>query len=253
MISLNDSKKGVSFIIPAFNEELLLPDCIKSIKREIERWRFDNPDYNFEIIVVDNNSTDATAAIAYSHNVIVIKEPRKGLTHARQAGYQQAQYDYQAYIDADNAVPPGWLDNLQELKDPNTVCISGPPCYNNQSWFIRLMARLFYVLTQLSHKYVGASVQGGNFVLKKWALDKIGGHSVDIEFYGEDTDLAMRLSHVGKIKLLPKMWIYSSDRRYVNQGIIKTVWIYAINYFSVHFIKKPITLKYKDFRVDTNT
>ena len=207
-----------------------------------------HPEFKFEIIVVDNNSTDATAAVALSQNVCVILESKKGLTHARQAGYRIASYDYQAYIDADNVVPPGWLDNIYELENPSVVALSGPPCYNNQSLFVRMLARMFYVLTQLSHRFVGASLQGGNFILKKWALDAIGGHSVDIEFYGEDTDLAMRLSKVGKIKLLPKMWIYSSDRRYVNQGTVKTVWIYAINYFSVHFMKKPITLKYRDFR-----
>lgn len=248
MISLADSKKGLSFVIPCWNEETLLPECITSIQREIARWRSVDPSFEFEIIVVDNNSTDRTADVARSHGVTVILEPLKGLTHARQAGYRIAQYQYQSYIDADNELPQGWLDNIQELEDPNIVGISGPPCYNNQNSFIRLMARLFYVLTQLSHRFVGASLQGGNFVIKKWALDKIGGHSVDIEFYGEDTDLAMRLAKVGKIKLLPKMWIYSSDRRYVNQGTIKTVWIYAINYFSVHLAKKPITLKYKDFR-----
>ena len=250
MISPEDSKIGLSVIIPAWNEETLLPECIASIKKEINRWKTINHGFEFEIIVVDNNSTDHTNEVAKSQGVTVILETKKGLTHARQAGYKLAQYEYQAYIDADNALPQGWLDNLKTLDDPNIVGISGPPCYNNQNLFVRLLARLFYVITQIMHRYVGASLQGGNFVIKKWALDKIGGHSVDIEFYGEDTDLAMRLSKLGKIKLLPKMWIYSSDRRYVGQGTLKTVWIYAINYFAIHIIKKPITLKYRDFRID---
>jgi glycosyltransferase involved in cell wall biosynthesis len=240
---------GISFIIPAFNEELLLPSCLQSIEAEIERWHTDVDNTTlFEIIVVDNNSTDTTPDIAIAYNVTVVFEIKKGLTHARQAGYNAAKYEYHAYIDADNELPSGWLDNISYLNDSNVVAISGPPYYKDQTTITRTSVEVFYFLTRLAHKYIGPSMQGGNFIVKKSALDLIDGHSTDIIFYGEDTDLAVRLSKIGKVILLPEMWIYSSDRRYANQGIFTTTFIYTLNYLSINFLRKPATKKYKDFR-----
>jgi glycosyltransferase involved in cell wall biosynthesis len=239
-------------VVPAFNEELLLPECLESIKAEIDRWHMlvDNTTL-FEIIVVDNNSTDRTSEIAKAHGATVVFETKKGLTQARQAGYNAAKYDYHAYIDADNKLSIGWLDHLYELDDNTVVGLSGPPYYEDQTKSVKFMTEIFYMFVRLAHTCIGASMQGGNFVIKKWALDAIGGHSVNILFYGEDTDLAARLSKVGKIKLIPDMWVYSSDRRYTEQGLMNTMAIYAINYFSIHFIKKPVTTDYEDFRPET--
>lgn len=236
----------VSFIIPAYNEEKLLGRCILSIKQEISRVDWIE---EAEIIVVDNASTDKTTQVALHWGTHVLRCPRKGLTRARQAGFYWAAYDVQAYIDADNYLPRGWLDNLLVLdEDVNVVAITGPVYYFEQAWPIRWAARGFYALTMLSHHLVGPSLQGGNFVIRREALKMIGGHSVDIEFYGEDTDIAVRLSKVGKIKLLPKMWIYSSDRRLAHYGTVRAVWTYTLNYFSVILTGKPFTTEYKDIR-----
>lgn len=241
--------ENVSFIIPAFNEEQLLPICIASIQSEIERWHsFVDPTTEFEIIVVDNNSTDHTSDIAAKYNTILIVETKKGLTKARQAGYKIAKYEYHANIDADNYLPKYWLDNLLQLDDPNVVGISGPPYFKDQTLLIKMSVEIFYFFTRIIHRYIGPSMQGGNFVVKKSALDKIGGHNTDIQFYGEDTDLAVRLSAYGKIKLLRSLWIYSSDRRYIHQGFFNTVFTYTINYFSINFLRRPITKTYEDFR-----
>jgi glycosyltransferase involved in cell wall biosynthesis len=241
--------QGVSFIIPAFNEEKLLPQCLASINAEINRWHnLVDSETLFEVIVVDNNSTDNTKQIAVQAGAIVITEYKKGLTNARQAGYNLSKYEYQAYIDADNRIPLKWLDNIYELDCKSVVAISGPPYYENQSKLIKILANIFYMSARILHRYVGATIQGGNFIVKKQALDSIGGHSTDILFYGEDTDLAARLSVFGKIKLLPKMWIYSSDRRYTEQGFINTAFTYTLNYFTIHLLNRPVTKTYKDFR-----
>ena len=72
----------LSFVIPAYNEENYVGNCISSIQNELER-----SSREAEIIVIDNASTDKTAEAAKKHkNVRVINEPIKGLVHARQRG-----------------------------------------------------------------------------------------------------------------------------------------------------------------------
>jgi glycosyltransferase involved in cell wall biosynthesis len=242
-------KMDVSFIIPAYNEEKMIGQCIWSIIRCCDYFKqFYMKDFKYEIIMVDNNSTDRTIEIAQALGASVIRCHEKGVTRARQAGYREAKYNFQAYIDADNELPILWLPNIVRFVDTEIVCLSGPvKYYKTGHVFENLFSDVFYKINQMFHS-IFPSIQGGNFIVRKEALDKIGGHSVDILFYGEDTDLAKRLSKVGKIKLLPLMWIYSSPRRLLAEGSIKTVWIYVMNYFSVYILGKPLTNTYKDHR-----
>ena len=76
----------LSFVVPAYNEEAYLADCLDSILSQTRPLSIPT-----EIIVVNNASTDGTAAILERYpGVILVDEPRKGLTHARQAGAQRA-------------------------------------------------------------------------------------------------------------------------------------------------------------------
>jgi glycosyltransferase involved in cell wall biosynthesis len=233
----------ISFIIPAYNEEALIGLCIDSIKREINRFGC-----VAEIIVVDNLSTDRTAAIATERGARVIECRTKGVTHARQAGFLAASWGLHAYIDADNILPDGWLDNVYALWHNQVVAISGPPYFYEESTIVTGLAALFFQLQRVAHRVGGASLQGGNFIVKRDALIAIGGHSTNIEFFGEDTDLAARLSKVGIVRVVPAMWIYSSSRRLRAQGVVRTAWTYTINYLSVSIFGRPATIKYSDFR-----
>ncbi len=114
----------VSFVVPAFNEEVLIASCLYSILSEISRTRCPA-----EIIVVNNNSTDSTGRIASSiPGVMVVDEPERGLVQARRAGCLAARGKLIANIDADTILPPGWLDvALAEFeRRPRLVALSGP-------------------------------------------------------------------------------------------------------------------------------
>jgi glycosyltransferase involved in cell wall biosynthesis len=73
----------LSVIIPAFNEEKFLPRCLESLKNQKFK--------DFEIIVVDNNSTDKTAEIAKKFNVILVSEKSQGVAYARNKGAEIAK------------------------------------------------------------------------------------------------------------------------------------------------------------------
>jgi glycosyltransferase involved in cell wall biosynthesis len=241
----------ISFVIPAYNEERIVATCIDSIKAEAARTSAD-----VEIVVVNNASTDGTRRAAEDAGARVVDEPRKGLTRARQTGLEHTQGDLVANVDADVIILPGWLDTVfsQFASNSELVALSGPHIYHDLSLFERLLVRLFYAaglaITLLQRIILGrgAMLQGGNFVVRRSALEKIGGFDTTIEFYGEDTNIAIRLSRVGRVKWTFRLPVYASGRRLKHEGVLHTGLRYAANFFSVSLSGKPITTEHADIR-----
>lgn len=89
----------LSVIIPAFNEEKYIERCVVSIARALEVHAARLAD--MEIIVTDNNSTDATAEVARRAGAEVVFEPVNHISRARNAGARVATGDWLLFIDAD--------------------------------------------------------------------------------------------------------------------------------------------------------
>ena len=230
----------ISFVIPAFNEEALIGACISSIKREIS--------VPFEIIVVDNGSTDSTAKVATRAGAHVISEPLKGLTLARNAGQLAAKFDLVAHVDADNVIPSGWCTAVLEVMgDSSVVACSGPLYYEGLASPKLVITEMFYFFARVSHKFL-PMIQGGNFVMRRAAFRQIRGFDTTIMFYGDDTDIAVRLTKIGEVKFVPAMWIQSSPRRVQAEGLITTGLRYIMNYFSVHLLGRPWSKMHRDIR-----
>jgi len=239
---------SLSFVIPAWNEEKYIGKCLTSILREAEKGEHD-----IEIVVVNNASEDRTREVALDFpDVIVVDEPRKGLPQARQTGFLASGGDLIANMDADAILSPGWIEKIYEQfsLDDDLVALSGPYEYYDLSRFTNFLVRLWYLpvygLHLVTHRLlgIGAVLQGGNFVLRRTALEKIGGFNVDIQFYGEDTDIACRIQKVGRVKFLPAFKMRTSGRRLKKEGVMKTGARYAINYFWIIFFKRPFTKNY---------
>ncbi len=243
----------LSFVIPAYNEEKTLPLCLQSVLNEVAR----NEGIACEIIVVNNASTDKTPEVARKYGgVKVVNEPRKGLTRARQAGFVKSRGELIANVDADVVLPEGWLKKVVDEFSENRelICLSGPHHYYDAPVFTRALTRAFYgfgFLIYLINKHVlriGSMVQGGNFIVRRSALEKIGGFDTSIEFYGEDTDIARRLNGVGDVKFSFSLPIYASGRRLMEEGVVKTGARYAANFLSVSYFKKSLTKEHSDLR-----
>lgn len=244
----------LSFVIPAYNEECYINDCLSSIIDQTKKCFYQ---CEIEIIVVNNASTDNTKQIASSYpNVIVVDEPRKGLTYARQAGYEASTGDLIANVDADCRLTDGWIDRVIKtfLIEKNLAALSGPFIYYDITASKRFFIGIFYstaFITYVINRYilrVGSMVQGGNFIINRKHLEKIGGFNLDISFYGEDTDIARRLHEVGNVIFTYKLKMFSSARRLKHEGILTMAWKYSINYLWTIFMKKPFDDKYIDIR-----
>jgi cellulose synthase/poly-beta-1,6-N-acetylglucosamine synthase-like glycosyltransferase len=238
----------ISLVIPAYNEEKYVGKCLDSSLK--------NGGELFEIIVVNNASTDNTKNVVLSFasqypKIRIVDEPQKGLTKARQRGLEEAEGDIVAYIDADGKMPAGWVEKINKYFEENNkvVCVSGPGVYYDQSFMGKIFAWIYWViLAYPAYFLIGYMVYGANFAARKSALVKIGGFDKNISFYGEDTDIARRLSKVGKVKFVLNLYVYNSARRIKNEGLVKTAIKYIINFISEVIMKKPATGEYKDIR-----
>jgi cellulose synthase/poly-beta-1,6-N-acetylglucosamine synthase-like glycosyltransferase len=242
----------ISFVVPAYNEEKTLKRNLDAIIAEIKR-----AGCRAEVIVVNNASTDNTRAVADSFpGVIVVDEPVKGLVQARRAGFQRATGALVANIDADTIVTRGWLNRVLEefRRHPRLVALSGPYIYYDVPRRTRAAVRAFYVMGYgfyVLNRFVlrvGSMLQGGNFVVRRWALEEIGGFNPMFSFYGEDTDLARRLNAVGGVKFTFRLPALSSGRRLREEGVLKIGMRYSMNYVWATFRHRPFTDQWIDIR-----
>ena len=242
----------ISFVVPAFNEEDRVVPCLRSIMANLAAGTYDA-----EVILVNNASTDRTRERAASvAGVKIVDEPHKGLVRARDAGFRASAGELIANVDADTILPAGWIDTVLDAfqGDDQLVALSGPLVYTDLPAFQRGLVRVYYVLGYVAHLlmqyvfHVGAMIQGGNFVLRRSALEAIGGYDTSIDFYGEDTDIARRLSKAGRVKWTFRLPIQSSGRRLASEGIVRVGTRYALNFLSVIFLGRPWTKEYTDIR-----
>jgi glycosyltransferase involved in cell wall biosynthesis len=109
----------VSIVIPAYNEHNHIARCLDAISKQDVM--------PYEVIVVDNKSTDNTAEIARSFpSVRVIEEKRQGVVYARDTGFNAANGDIIGRIDGDTLLPSDWVKKLSEIfKDEQVQAVSG--------------------------------------------------------------------------------------------------------------------------------
>jgi glycosyltransferase involved in cell wall biosynthesis len=234
----------ITLIIPAYNEEAVIGACISAALKSKGDFK--------EIIVVDNACTDKTKEIALTFpGVRMVREDKKGLTHARQAGLQAATTEYVGYIDADTRMPVGWVAKAEKLFASNTsaVAVSGPAHYFDATRWQKFCLTLgWWGSAPLSYALTGYMIYGAHFVVKRSALVEIGGFNTGIEFYGEDTDIAKRLSKVGKVIFNMHFYINTSARRFQEEGMARMMYVYSVNFIWPALFGKPYTKGYKDIR-----
>lgn len=217
----------VSFVVPARNEAAGIGACVDALRRQGGQTRV-------EIIVVDNGSSDDTAAIAAAHGARVVHEPRPGLAHARQAGLVAALAPILVFIDADTLVPPGWAATaLAEFKcHPRMVAFS-PGFYFHDGRLLDnigngVFREFLCPLTNAVLLGLGRPgiLIGSTIALRTDALRAAGGVDQAFQFYGEDTMIARRLAAFGEVRYVQRPRLHTSARRYQDRGLINVIYRY---------------------------
>jgi glycosyltransferase involved in cell wall biosynthesis len=244
----------ITAIVCAFNEAPFLSACLQSLLSQTRPAD--------EIIVVDNASTDQTAAVARAvPGVRVVDQPIKGLVAARETARRIAAGDILAYVDADCRVPLQWLERLERrfLRGPGVVAVSGPYRFYDWDATGRALIRAYdWVVAPPTHFLVhyalgaGAVLYGGNFAVRARSLERIGGFDLSIEFHGEDTNLGRRLTPIGAVELARECWVWTSARRYRVMGKRRVFGLYIRNFWSEILRHRPADREHLDVRADVN-
>ncbi len=256
----------ISFIIPAYNEEKTIKAAVASVLAQKTNQRF-------EIIVVDNNSTDKTGEIVEKNfaQVKLVREQKAGTGWARNRGAQSAQGDILVFFDADAIVPEDWTEKMmQYLGQPQKygnnqealVAVGGPYKYKDLNWWERFWENAYLYVWLLPNRWVfndflkiSSIVFGGNFAVRKSAFDSIGGFDTSLTFWGDDTDFAKRLMKKGKVAFNMDLFIETYARGLKYDNVIfeflngwKTAFKYAINFYWMTFFNKPFSRKIRVVR-----
>lgn len=224
---------GLSLIICTFNRASFLAELLESIERELTE-RLD-----LEVIVVDNNCTDDTAAVVRGFegrlpSLRRLVETDQGLSFARNRGAAESTREYLLYIDDDAILSEGFLDRAEVvLRRFEPDLFGGPvlPRFDRPvpEWFdpdseIRQFERFSSFSAQ-------GSISGGNFGIRRAVLEELGpfntalGMKGEVMAFGEDRDMVeryrsrtpdaeRRLYYAVELPVLHHTMPYKFDKKY---------------------------------------
>jgi glycosyltransferase involved in cell wall biosynthesis len=211
----------VSVVICAYNAAETLADCLDSL----QRLRYPN----YEVIVVNDGSRDATPEIAARYGFKLISVPNGGLGAARNLGLSAATGEIVAYTDADVRVDEDWLSFLvQPLLETDAVGVGGPNVVPpDDDWIAQCVARSPGGPTHvLLSDTVAEHIPGCNMAFRKWALEEVGGFDPTYTKAGDDVDICWRLQERG-------YWLAFSPAALVwhhHRNSVKAYWRQQVGY-----------------------
>jgi len=231
---------SVSIIIPAYNEEEHIAETIRSVKR------LSYPRERFEILVIDDGSTDGTAEKAKKEGVSVITKERGGKASALNLGIEKAKGQIIGCVDADSyPEEDALLKMVAYFDDPRVAAVTSSILVRNPKNLLQRLQEMEYILIAWGRKLLdylhSVYVTPGPLSLyRRDVLKKIGGF--DERVLTEDIEIAWRLQRRGyKIRMALPARVYTnvpeSFRKWWNQRIrwdiggIQTVNIYKYAFF----------------------
>lgn len=183
--------QSISIVVPTFNSAMTVSKTIDALLTQ------DYPKKHYEVIIADDASTDGTAAMLekkYGRRIRSLKlKTNRGPAGARNAGARAARFDIVAFTDSDCLPDKNWLKNAaKHFDDARVLGIGGSTMTDANKSF-------------LTHYAENPSDSGfyptSNVFYRKAALERAGGFDESIRTaYLEDTDLALRIAEIGKMK-----------------------------------------------------
>jgi GT2 family glycosyltransferase len=200
----------VSVIVCSYNGAKTLAACLHSL------GRLNYPEY--EIILVDDGSTDNTAEIAAQFpDVRYIHQSNHGLSHARNTGAAAAKGEVFAYTDSDCMADPDWLYYLiGTLVSGDYAGVGGPNVSPPaQNWVQACVAAApggpnHVLLTDI----VAEHIPGCNMAYYRWAFESVGGFDAEYHKAGDDVDFCWRLQQAGLVIAFSPTAIVWHHRRF---------------------------------------
>lgn len=182
------NKPKFSFIIPAFNEEKYIGKCLEAI------FASDFKESHYEIIVVDNGSTDATLACAKAFPIVkTASAPEFKVGGVRNYGARISNGDVLIFLDADCLIDKGWLRRAEKLlaNAPFTVFGGGCKLRDNPSFLEK-----YWLLEEAGSATMPRHLIGASIVMARPVFEKLGGFDESVSS-GEDTLMSQKAQLLG--------------------------------------------------------
>src|SRR5689334_23489371 len=226
----------ISVIVCTFNGSRTLAGCLESL------LRLDYP--NYEVIIVNDGSTDSTAEIATSYGFRVITTENRGLSSARHTGLRAATGEIVAYIDDDASADPHWLRYMAgTFMNTRHVGVGGPniaPATDGRiaECVAHSPGNPVHILLSDSE---AEHIPGCNMAFRKVALEAIGGFDPQFRIAGDDVDVCWRLQQRGwTLGYSPGAMVWHHRR-----NSIRAYWKQQYNYGKAEsFLEKKWPEKY---------
>jgi len=220
----------ISIIVPAYNEERLLAATLESIKRAA--GAFTSRGWGYELIVCDNNSTDATAEIARRAGAVVVFEPQNQIGRARNTGARAAAGDWLLFIDADSGPNAALFNDVAKAVESGRYVAGGSTIRletrhalaNRGANLWNWMSKAFTLLA-------------GSFIFcQAAAFREVGGFDETL-YASEEIDLSRKLKRLGrkqnkKLVILTDHPMPTSDRKVRLYAMREHLWVIAKAVFS---------------------
>ena len=230
---MNKGKFQISIVIPAFNEEKFITSCLNSLVGQ-------ETTLDYEVIVVDNNSTDATVKIAEDFkdrlDLRVIKEKKQGRGAARARGFKEAKGKIILSTDADTTLYKDWIGTLTKDINDKVIATTTSCKIIDCSFLTNLVFNFIHPTMTLIYGYIFGNswLFGFSFAISKSVYEKAGGFDPNLQAQ-EDFDLGYRVCKLGKIKFINRPVTFSGRR--FKDGLLVGIYDY-IRSFTEAFIFK---------------
>jgi GT2 family glycosyltransferase len=201
----------ISIVVCAFNAEPTLAECLEGVRQ------LDYPDY--EVIVVDDGSTDATPVIAEQYDVRLVRTTNFGLSSARNTGAAVATGEIVAYLDSDARPDPHWLRYIAHaFTTTDTAGVGGPNLAPPESGMVEqcvAQAPGGPVHVMVSDREA-EHLPGCNLALRKSTLEALGGFDPQFRAAGDDVDICWRIRDSGsRLEFAPAALVWHHRRNRV--------------------------------------
>ena len=204
----------LSFIVPAHNEELELPGALSAIRRAA-----DTAGRRFEIIVVNDSSTDRTVSIARQYGARVVSICCRHIAATRNAGARASRGEILFFVDADTRIAPGHVRGAILALEKG---YAGGSARLRFDCAVPLWAQLFFQV--FSTLYFAANLGAGAFFFTTRQNFFAAGGFDEQFFAGEETFLSMALKKFGRFQILKQPVITSGRkvRTHSPESVLKT-------------------------------
>jgi glycosyltransferase involved in cell wall biosynthesis len=188
--AMNSPAPKFSIIVPAYNEELLLPRLLASI--QTARESYSGGAAAIEVIVADNNSSDGTAAVAESLGVKVVKVSQRCIAAARNGGARVAQGEILCFIDADSEIHPNTFDAIEKTFNRGKY-VAGSTGLRPE----KKSVGVFVTFLLMQPVIWITRIDAGVISCKREDFEAVGGYD-ETRLYGEDVMFLLAMRTLGR-------------------------------------------------------